>query len=102
MRRDEGIAERIRKFFEARAARSCLRTTGARRTSSGKREAAIESHDDRRQRVKGARAEIAILAPSRTIEEAKVNITKMLAANPKAGDCRNATANTTARYVSCA
>jgi hypothetical protein len=64
-----------------------------------KREAAIEQHDDRRERVKAARTELASLAPARTAEEAQADIAKLLADNPKAYNCRNATANPTARYV---
>jgi len=72
---------------------------GSRGDLVAKREAAIESYDYGRQRVKDARIELATLAPSRTIEEVKADITKLFAANPKAGDCRNATANATDRYI---
>jgi hypothetical protein len=64
-----------------------------------KREAAIEQHGDRRERVKAARAELVSLVPARTVEEAQADIAKLLADNPKAYNCRNATANPTARYV---
>jgi hypothetical protein len=66
---------------------------------TAKREAAIEGHADKREAIKAARTELATMAPSRTVEEAKADITKLLAANPKAGDCRNPTANATARYT---
>ena len=72
---------------------------GSRGDLLAKREATIESHDDRRQRVKDARGELATLAASRTIEEASADITRLLAANPRAGDCRNAAVNATARRV---
>ena len=64
-----------------------------------KRAAAIEKHDDRRERVNAARTELASLAPARTMVEAQADIAKLLADNPKAYNCRNATANPTARYV---
>ena len=63
-----------------------------------KRAGAIEQHDDRRERVKDARAELATLAPSRTVAEAQADVVKLLAANPKAGDCRTVR-NDVARYV---
>jgi hypothetical protein len=63
-----------------------------------KREDAIEQRDDRRESIKAARAELALLAPSRTVEEAKGDIAKLLAANPQAGNCRSMD-NATTRYV---
>jgi hypothetical protein len=74
-------------------------TSASRGDLSAKRAAVLESHDDRRQAIKAARAELAALAPSRTIEEAKADIAKLLAGAPKAGNCINATANAAARYV---
>ena len=61
------------------------------------REAAIEG-DDRRESVKQARSELASLAPSRTAAEVQADIARLLATNPKAGDCRSMD-NATARYV---
>lgn len=73
---------------------------GSRGDRVAKREAAIESHDDRRESVKAARAELATLAPSRTVGEAQADITRLLAANPKADGCRHAAmATSTARYI---
>ena len=47
---------------------------GSRGDLVAKREAVIEGHSDRRENVKAARAELATLAPSRTVEEAKADI----------------------------
>jgi hypothetical protein len=55
-----------------------------------KREAAIEQHENRREIVKAARAELAALPQARTVAEAQADIAMVVAANPKAGDCRNA------------
>jgi hypothetical protein len=72
---------------------------GSRGDLAAKREASIEAHTDRREAVKAARAELATIAPARTIEEAKADVAKLLAAYPKAGDCKSPTANASARYV---
>jgi hypothetical protein len=64
-----------------------------------KREAAIETRDDQRQRAREARADLATLAPSRTVEEARADIIKLLAAYPQAGDCKTFMANASARWV---
>ena len=52
-----------------------------------KREAVIEQRDDRRETTKSARAELASLASSRSVAEVQADITKLLADNPRAGDC---------------
>lgn len=52
-----------------------------------RREATIEQRDDRRDSVKAARAELATLAPSRSVAEVQADVVKVLADNPKAGDC---------------
>lgn len=72
---------------------------GSRGELVAKREAAIEGHSDRRESVKQARAELVTLAPSRTPEEVKADVVKLLAAHPKANGCRDATAGATARFV---
>lgn len=73
---------------------------GSRGDLVAKREATIEQHDDRRDSVKSARAELAAQAPSRTVAEAQADITKLLASNPRADGCRNEImANATQRRV---
>jgi hypothetical protein len=66
---------------------------------AAKREAVIESHGDRRKAIDAARTELATLAPARTQAEVQADVTKLLASNPKAGDCRNPTTNAIARTV---
>ena len=62
---------------------------GSRGDLIAKREAAIEQREDRRDNIKTARTELAALAPSRTVVEAQADITKLLAAHPRANNCRN-------------
>lgn len=73
---------------------------GSRGDLVAKREAAIESHDDKRESVRAARAELVALAPSRTVAEVQADITSLLAAYRKADGCRNEImANATQRLV---
>jgi hypothetical protein len=66
---------------------------GSRGDLAAKREAAIESHNDRGEVIKAARAELASLPLARTPEEVQAEIQRLLAASPTAGGCRGAAAN---------
>jgi hypothetical protein len=53
-----------------------------------KRASAVEQNEARRARIASARSELASMVPSRAVAEIDVDVTKLLADNPKAGDCR--------------
>jgi hypothetical protein len=60
---------------------------GNRGDLAAKRGAIIAQHDARDRRIEAAQSELAALAPSRTAAEVEADIAKLMADNPKAGDC---------------
>jgi hypothetical protein len=54
---------------------------------AAERAAILAQSQARQARVDAARSELATLAPSRAVAEAEADIVKILADNPKAGDC---------------
>lgn len=60
---------------------------GTRGDLAAKRASAVEQNEGRHLRIAAAREELSTLAPSRTVAEVRADITKLLAENPKSGNC---------------
>jgi hypothetical protein len=60
---------------------------GTRGDLAAKRASVIERNGGRLGRIEAAQSELATLAPSRTVAEVRAEITKLMAENPRAGDC---------------
>jgi hypothetical protein len=61
---------------------------GNRGDMTARRASVVEQSDARRARMQAAQSELAALAPSRPAADVQADITKLLADNPKAGDCQ--------------